>query len=775
MENITCTISYTSISLENGAGSDYAYSCIFPTAQQVTQIIRVEFEESILQFDFGSGDTIMIKGYYVNNTFNVMEYNVIHGGKKNRREIEMRSIVTFILRIKMPNEIYNPNMNDVHNMAQNVDNTLYNITTHNSANSLFRGCSFGKVGIISDKDGIQNDYMGSSSDIFYIDMPYKCNSTIQYCGTEVYDSIQSCSDNEVYGWAIYARNYLRDKRSNFNSNQWQHTVIIYPTGIKCSFAGMGTIDCGQDYCISWYNWNYVGVSSYVHEIGHNFGLAHAGNINNIIPQYKEYGDFACGMGFCCGIRCYNSPHSIELGWIYPSLELTKSSFINEQHIFAKLYSKSKYQNGTIRISLSASFKQYWLEFRLRVGHDIELPIGWYNNVQIKEWTSLYNFERTDHITTLNTNDSWTDPEKTFKITILSINTTSAISGISISYLPCGDNICQSNENTTSCPIDCNKCSSLHYCMNGGTCTTDECICPSGYSGKYCEMQIDVDECTQNIHTCSENAICLNTINSYVCECNSGFVGNGTNCSNINECNAQICSMNAVCIDTFGSFICKCNVGFAGNGTVCNDINECNNSLQCRLNEHCVNTYGSYICVCDIGYRMIRIFGRIECRDINECISVANVCNANSTCVNTNGSYMCKCNNGFIINGTICNDIDECKENTSNCHKNAICRNTIGSYMCWCNKGFVGDGIICAPKCNTTICDKNAYCATVDGKRTCLCKKGYCGTGKYCTDFNECDNSISNCHINAICINNVGSFTCICNDGFSGDGINCVHI
>ena len=43
----------------------------------------------------------------------------------------------------------------------------------------------------------------------------------------------------------------------------------------------------------------------------------------------------------------------------------------------------------------------------------------------------------------------------------------------------------------------------------------------------------------------------------------------------------------------------------------------------------------------------------------------------------------------------------------------------------------------------------------------------------CTDVNECDEDIHNCHESATCSDVVGGFNCICNTGFTGDGILCV--
>lgn len=57
------------------------------------------------------------------------------------------------------------------------------------------------------------------------------------------------------------------------------------------------------------------------------------------------------------------------------------------------------------------------------------------------------------------------------------------------------------------------------CHNGGNCTAPQtCSCPSGYTGRYCEQ--DVNECDSE-KPCDQQ--CVNTQGSYFCRCRHGFV------------------------------------------------------------------------------------------------------------------------------------------------------------------------------------------------------------------------------------------------------------
>ena len=51
----------------------------------------------------------------------------------------------------------------------------------------------------------------------------------------------------------------------------------------------------------------------------------------------------------------------------------------------------------------------------------------------------------------------------------------------------------------------------------------------------CSIYLDIDECSNGIHDCNENATCMNTAGHFNCICNVGYSGDGHVCSGIICC------------------------------------------------------------------------------------------------------------------------------------------------------------------------------------------------------------------------------------------------
>uniref|UniRef100_A0A673XGP4 Neural EGFL like 1 n=1 Tax=Salmo trutta TaxID=8032 RepID=A0A673XGP4_SALTR len=110
------------------------------------------------------------------------------------------------------------------------------------------------------------------------------------------------------------------------------------------------------------------------------------------------------------------------------------------------------------------------------------------------------------------------------------------------------------------------------CRSGGTCVSpNTCICPSGFTGRHCET--DIDECAEGLIQCHNHSRCVNLPGWYHCECRNGFHDNGSylihgsSCIDVDECATQTdtCWNDSVCVNLPGGFDCMCTSGPACSG------------------------------------------------------------------------------------------------------------------------------------------------------------------------------------------------------------------
>uniref|UniRef100_A0A669EI90 Si:ch211-43f4.1 n=1 Tax=Oreochromis niloticus TaxID=8128 RepID=A0A669EI90_ORENI len=174
-------------------------------------------------------------------------------------------------------------------------------------------------------------------------------------------------------------------------------------------------------------------------------------------------------------------------------------------------------------------------------------------------------------------------------------------------------------------------------------------------------------------------------------CPHGMEGNGTHCTDVDECTVKPCHMGVRCINTSPGFRCSsCPAGYTGpqvqgvglayataNKQVCRDINECDgpNNGGCVANSVCLNTPGSFRCgPCKTGYTGDQ---RQGCKPERACGNgQPNPCHASAECiVHREGTIECQVI-GWAGNGYVCGpdtDIDgfpdeklDCPD--SNCNK-----------------------------------------------------------------------------------------------------------
>lgn len=93
--------------------------------------------------------------------------------------------------------------------------------------------------------------------------------------------------------------------------------------------------------------------------------------------------------------------------------------------------------------------------------------------------------------------------------------------------------------------------------------------------------------------CRNGGFCLNTGTLPVCTCSLGYTGVFCE-TDINECESSPCQNNGECVDLIGRYKCRCSdTGFEGINCE-TDIDECLvDHINCGDRGICINTPGSY--------------------------------------------------------------------------------------------------------------------------------------------------------------------------------------
>jgi hypothetical protein len=324
------------------------------------------------------------------------------------------------------------------------------------------------------------------------------------------------------------------------------------------------------------------------------------------------------------------------------------------------------------------------------------------------------------------------------------------------------------------------------CANGGVCIDGvdgySCDCSgTGYTGGSC--QNDIDECAEGTDNCDPLVSCTNTPGSFTCgDCPAGYEGDGTVCTDIDECAANPC-VNGTCEGASPpatGFTCVCSSGWEGE--LCDqDIDGCADS-PCSEGVECADVPApgtGYVCgACPQGYDDLYGDGTV-CVDIDACESHACV---NGVCLDLpppSTTYRCNCTAGWT--GTYCDqDIDGCANHQ--CQNGSICTDNAApatGYTCNCLSGW--EGALCQidiDGCAASAC-VNGVCQDVPAPGTgytCSCDTGW--TGTYCSqDVNGCAGNP--CFPGVACTDVAApgtGFTCgSCPAGYTGDGIDCTDI
>ncbi|XP_078142364.1 fibrillin-2 [Centroberyx gerrardi] len=315
------------------------------------------------------------------------------------------------------------------------------------------------------------------------------------------------------------------------------------------------------------------------------------------------------------------------------------------------------------------------------------------------------------------------------------------------------------------------------CCNGGRGWGNQCelcpfpatvqyksLCPHGPG--YTTDGTDIDECKVIPDVCT-NGRCINTMGSYRCHCNLGYITTitGTACVDLDECAMSPKPCNFICKNTEGSYSCSCPRGYLlqQDGRTCNDLDECQTRRHnCQF--LCVNTVGGFTCKCPPGFTQ----HHTACIDKNECAAEASLCGGKGICQNSPGSFSCDCQQGYSLDNTglHCEDVDEC-EGSHRCQHG--CQNLHGGYRCSCPKGYMQhyqwNQCVDENECSNPGSCGSASCYNTLGSFKCACPSGFSfsQSSSNCEDVDECSTSKNPCNYG--CSNTEGGYLCGCPTGY----------
>ncbi|KAG5831344.1 hypothetical protein ANANG_G00302770 [Anguilla anguilla] len=289
------------------------------------------------------------------------------------------------------------------------------------------------------------------------------------------------------------------------------------------------------------------------------------------------------------------------------------------------------------------------------------------------------------------------------------------------------------------------------CLNGGTCQYDSiaenhlqgkfqivgCLCPKGYSGRFCGNT--TDPCKGK--PCFLGVSCQKDKNpdQFTCgECPKNTVyqsKQGYKCFENDFCLPPFpfpCHKMADCYSTGYNYTCKCRPGYTGSGYNCTDIDECLDPSACpNAKFECVNTPGSVRCSCRYqntkesdgcgdsanppGWNIFNVSmgwtspenGNKGLQQLREILSMGfqnKFYNASMKTRGTGGQgaseyrinvssdtphwyvrdYLSRVSQYYGIQNADVGDLDECTTMEVVCVKPARCANTYGGYRCVCN-------------------------------------------------------------------------------------------
>jgi hypothetical protein len=230
---------------------------------------------------------------------------------------------------------------------------------------------------------------------------------------------------DLTAWASAANAALTAQGVNLSS--FTNMVYSMPSAPNCTFAGLGFMPG----TVAWTkSCSSESVGLFSHELGHNFGMAHA-STGTLTTNSSEYGDESDFMGRWGGVKQVNAPHREQMGWIESSAIQTISS--NATVEIAPLELDPTLTAGRpqiIKIQKLDTNEWYYLSYRRPIGYDATLPAANLDRLSIhryRGWGSINTF----FLSGLTDGASFLDSQN--KITVTAISHTSGYVTVRVEF------------------------------------------------------------------------------------------------------------------------------------------------------------------------------------------------------------------------------------------------------------------------------------------------------------------------------------------------------
>ncbi|MFO1434003.1 MAG: hypothetical protein U1F76_28580 [Candidatus Competibacteraceae bacterium] len=199
----------------------------------------------------------------------------------------------------------------------------------------------------------------------------------------------STADCNYRAWAQAAEAAAR--QAGIIVNDYRHRLFVLPpeTFPACSWTGAATLGCGYQ-CRAWIAAGDQPIV-YVHELGHNLNLNHAGtdlDNNGVIDSLDDLSD-PMSLSFAPGWRSFNGPHVHQMGWYAQYFNSIVSVAQSGTYILAALdpnaMNSSPGLPRMLKLAKPGTEDYYYLSYRRPTGYDTDLletytqgvNINWY--------------------------------------------------------------------------------------------------------------------------------------------------------------------------------------------------------------------------------------------------------------------------------------------------------------------------------------------------------------------------------------------------------------